>query len=82
MMTEIKMHAGFSWVGTGAITTKENVERFIYSQSSLIARENLTLADMYFATWFNQVTFAVPSSSSSSSSFGNLLLIGTISTRK
>eukprot|EP00026_Physarum_polycephalum_P000615 Phypoly_transcript_00616.p1 GENE.Phypoly_transcript_00616~~Phypoly_transcript_00616.p1 ORF type:complete len:1104 (-),score=138.14 Phypoly_transcript_00616:967-4278(-) len=54
---EINLHSGFSWLGTGAIATKENVQRFIYSQTKLIDREHLILADMYFATWFNQVPY-------------------------
>ena len=55
-LLDVNLHTGFSWLGTGAIATKENVQRFIYSQTSLIAREHLILADMYFATWFNQVS--------------------------
>jgi len=54
---EINLHTGFSWLGTGAIASKEKVQHFVLSQSFFIDRTDLPLADMYFATWFNQVPY-------------------------
>lgn len=56
MCAGVNLHTGFSWLGTGAIASKETVRRFVMEQAFLIPREDAPLADMYFATWFNQVT--------------------------
>lgn len=53
----INLHTGFSWLGTGAIAARTTVERFVLEQIGLIDRKEIPLADMYFATWFNQVPY-------------------------
>lgn len=44
-------------MGTGGIASKESVRRFTETQVPLLPRESCNLADMYFSTWFNQVSY-------------------------
>lgn len=53
----INLHGGFSWLGTGAIAGHEQVSHFVLSQLVFMDRKDIPLADMYFATWFNQVPY-------------------------
>lgn len=53
----VSMHTGFSWVGTGGIASKEKVKWFTENQIPILPRESVSLADMYFSSWFNQVPY-------------------------
>lgn len=52
----VNMHSGFSWLGTGAIVDKAAVVRFM-EQLRYLNETDALLADMYFATWMNQVPY-------------------------
>lgn len=51
---DVSMHTGFSWLGTGAMTSRQSVVRFL-DQIKILSKEDALLADMYFSTWMNQV---------------------------
>ncbi|ORZ15420.1 hypothetical protein BCR41DRAFT_422220 [Lobosporangium transversale] len=55
---EVNMHACFSWLGTGAMATRESVVKFL-KQSSITEMDPLEFAygDMYFSTFLNQVPY-------------------------
>ncbi|KAF9116482.1 hypothetical protein BGX27_002154 [Mortierella sp. AM989] len=55
---EINMHACFSWLGTGALATRESVVKFL-KQASVTQMDPLEFAygDMYFSTFLNQVPY-------------------------
>ncbi|KAG0242789.1 hypothetical protein BGW41_003465 [Actinomortierella wolfii] len=55
---EVNMHACFSWLGTGAMTTRENVVKFL-KQASVTNMDSLEFAygDMYYSTFLNQVPY-------------------------
>ncbi|KAG0368123.1 hypothetical protein BGZ54_002607 [Gamsiella multidivaricata] len=55
---EVNMHACFSWLGTGAMATREMVVKFL-KQASVAEMDPLEFAygDMYFSTFQNQVPY-------------------------
>ena len=52
------MHSCFSWLGTGAMATRESVVKFL-KQASVTEMDPLEFAygDMYFSTFQNQVPY-------------------------
>lgn len=52
------MHSCFSWLGTGALATRDNVVKFL-KQASVTDMDPLEFAygDMYFSTFLNQVPY-------------------------
>ncbi|CAG8644601.1 9437_t:CDS:2 [Cetraspora pellucida] len=54
----VDLHACFSWVGTGAFTSRENVVRFL-KMASITEMDPTEFAygDMYFTTFMNQVPY-------------------------
>ncbi|KAF9966260.1 hypothetical protein BGZ70_002845 [Mortierella alpina] len=55
---EVNMHACFSWLGTGALATRDSVVKFL-KQASVTEMDPLEFAygDMYFSTYLNQVPY-------------------------
>ncbi|KAI8600567.1 hypothetical protein EDD21DRAFT_376800 [Dissophora ornata] len=55
---DINMHACFSWLGTGAMATRDSVVKFL-KQASVTEMDPLEFAygDMYFSTYLNQVPY-------------------------
>ncbi|KAG0017375.1 hypothetical protein BGZ80_008339 [Entomortierella chlamydospora] len=55
---KVNMHACFSWLGTGAMATRESVVNFL-KQASVTGMDSLEFAygDMYFSTFLNQVPY-------------------------
>src|SRR5688572_6851749 len=52
------MHACFSWLGTGAFTSRDNVIKFL-KQASVTNMDAMEFAygDMYYSTFLNQVPY-------------------------
>ncbi|CAG8580340.1 9758_t:CDS:2 [Acaulospora morrowiae] len=54
----IDLHSCFSWVGTGAFVSRENVVRFLKMTSvTEMDPVEFTFGDMYFTTFMNQVPY-------------------------
>ncbi|KAF9192366.1 hypothetical protein BGZ50_008629 [Haplosporangium sp. Z 11] len=55
---EVNMHSCFSWLGTGAMATRDSVVKFL-KQASVTEMDPLEFAygDMYFSTYLNQVPY-------------------------
>ncbi|KAF9583848.1 hypothetical protein BGW38_008340 [Lunasporangiospora selenospora] len=55
---EVNLHACFSWLGTGALATRESVVNFL-KQASVTEMDPLEFAygDMYYSTFLNQVPY-------------------------
>jgi hypothetical protein len=55
----IRLHAQFSWLGTGAIVSQSIVNRFIDQSSLLLEKEMIQLSDMFFALWLNEPPYQI-----------------------
>ncbi|KAI1288750.1 hypothetical protein EDD11_009696 [Mortierella claussenii] len=55
---EHKMHAGFSWMGTGSYLPREKAQRLLeQGGNSNLAKDRLRVIDMYFSIWTNQYPY-------------------------
>ncbi|GJJ74453.1 hypothetical protein EMPS_06811 [Entomortierella parvispora] len=55
---EYKMHAGFSWMGTGSFLPREKAQRLLeQGGNSNLAKDRIKVIDMYFSIWTNQYPY-------------------------
>ncbi|KAG0362441.1 hypothetical protein BC939DRAFT_497942 [Gamsiella multidivaricata] len=53
-----RMHAGFSWMGTGSYLPREKAQRLLeQGGNSNLAKDRLRVIDMYFSIWTNQYPY-------------------------
>jgi len=57
----IGLHAGFTWLGTGAFVHKNLIRDFLRQLDAAgLEREDRHLADLYFSVWQNQLPVVLP----------------------
>ncbi|KAG0333713.1 hypothetical protein BG004_000725 [Podila humilis] len=55
---EIKMHTGFSWMGTGSFIPRAKTQRLLeQAASGNLAKDRTKVVDMYFSIWTNQYPY-------------------------
>ncbi|KAF8932492.1 hypothetical protein BGZ52_010055 [Haplosporangium bisporale] len=55
---EIKMHAGFAWMGTGSFLPRNKAQRLLeQAASGNLAKDRTRVVDMYFSIWTNQYPY-------------------------
>ncbi|KAF9971456.1 hypothetical protein BGZ73_005609 [Actinomortierella ambigua] len=55
---DIKMHAGFSWMGTGSFLPRAKARQLLeQGGNSNLAKDRLRVVDMYFSLWTNQYPY-------------------------
>ncbi|KAF9416663.1 hypothetical protein BGZ94_010161 [Podila epigama] len=55
---DIKMHAGFAWMGTGSYVPRNKAQRLLeQAASGNLAKDRLKVVDMYFSIWTNQYPY-------------------------
>ncbi|RGB23950.1 hypothetical protein C1646_773765 [Rhizophagus diaphanus] len=60
---DIDLHSCYSWVGTGAFTSRENVLKFLKMTSKTeMSSLEFIYGDMYFTTYLNQVPYQLENS--------------------
>ncbi|KAG0260942.1 hypothetical protein DFQ27_003266 [Actinomortierella ambigua] len=54
----VKMHAGFSWMGTGSFLPRAKARQLLQQGgNSNLAKDRLRVIDMYFSIWTNQYPY-------------------------
>ncbi|KAG0211238.1 hypothetical protein BGX28_008305 [Mortierella sp. GBA30] len=54
----VRMHTGFSWMGTGSYLPREKAQRLLeQGGNSNLAKDRLRVIDMYFSIWTNQYPY-------------------------
>lgn len=54
--TDIDMHTGFTWLGTGSFAPRHFSTRFLTQQSAapvLLTQEQALVSDMFYSIWSN-----------------------------
>ncbi|KAG0237220.1 hypothetical protein BGW42_001487 [Actinomortierella wolfii] len=55
---DVKMHAGFSWMGTGSFLPRAKARQLLeQGGNSNLAKDRLRVIDMYFSIWTNQYPY-------------------------
>ncbi|KAF9330782.1 hypothetical protein BG006_006292 [Podila minutissima] len=55
---DIKMHSGFSWMGTGSFLPRNKAQRLLeQAASGNLAKDRTRVVDMYFSIWTNQYPY-------------------------
>ncbi|KAF9352507.1 hypothetical protein BGX26_009691 [Mortierella sp. AD094] len=55
---DVKMHAGFAWMGCGAFIPREKAQRLLeQGGNGNLAKDRLRVIDMYFSIWTNQYPY-------------------------